>query len=173
MGKARKRRIFTNAVTAIIEKRKEDFCSACSRTPGNDNLVAGLSWDGRYDSSAIDRLIKLFGDNYSMQESDPNLWKAFFRENARYSTICHVCIDSLEQKNLHKDLRHVGASVVATRPGDISSDEESYDDALFYEIEPVIVERTSDEGKMMNKWLQERPPLCCFCEFMCSLKRSP
>ena len=86
-----------------------------------------------------------------MQESDPNLWKAFFRENARYSTICHVCIDSLEQKNLHKDLRHVGSSIVATRPGDISSDEESDDDALFYEIEPVIVERTSDEGKMMSK----------------------
>ena len=86
-----------------------------------------------------------------MQESDPNLWKAFFRENARYSTICHVCIDSLEQKDLHKDLRHVGSSIVATRPGDISSDEEDDDDALFYGTDPVIVERTSDEGKMMSK----------------------
>jgi len=151
LQRARKRRVFSSAVSSIIEKRKEDFCSACSRTPGNDNLVAGLSWDGRYDSSAIDRLIKLFEDNYSMQESDPNLWKAFFRENARYSTICNVCLDSLEQRNLHKDIRHVGASIVATRPGDISSDEESDDDALFYEIEPVIVERSSDEGKMMSK----------------------
>jgi len=150
LQRARKRRVFSSAVSSIIEKRKEDFCSACSRTPGNDNLVAGLSWDGRYDSSAIDRLIKLFEDNYSMQESD-NVWKAFFRENARYSTICYVCLDSLEQKNLHKDLRHVGASIIATRPGDISSDEEDDDDALFYGIEPVIVERSSDEGKMMSK----------------------
>ena len=155
LQKARKRRVFTNAVTAIIEKRKEDHCSACSRTAGNcKTLTAGLAWNGSFDIYAIDSLIKQFEDNYSPEESDPILWKAFFRENARFSTICNICLDQIEQHNLNKDVRHVGAGV-ATRPGDISSDDESDDDdVLFYGIDPVIVVRSSDEGRIMSKWLQ-------------------
>eukprot|EP00580_Thalassiosira_gravida_P005175 CAMPEP_0201653098 /NCGR_PEP_ID=MMETSP0493-20130528/44811_1 /ASSEMBLY_ACC=CAM_ASM_000838 /TAXON_ID=420259 /ORGANISM="Thalassiosira gravida, Strain GMp14c1" /LENGTH=609 /DNA_ID=CAMNT_0048129625 /DNA_START=894 /DNA_END=2723 /DNA_ORIENTATION=- len=151
LQKARKRRVFTQAVAAIIEKRKEDHCSACSRTLGNcKTLTAGLAWNGSFDPYAIDSLIKLFEDNYSPGESSPSLWKAFFRENARYSTICNICLDQMEQQKLHKDVRHVGAGVV-TRPGDISSDDESDDQVLF---DPVIVERSSDEGRMMKKWLK-------------------
>ena len=56
----------------------------------------------------------------------------------------------MEQQKLHKNLRHVGAGVV-TRPGDISSDDESDDQVLF---DPLIVVRSSDEGRMMKKWLQ-------------------
>ena len=151
LQKARKRRVFTQAVTAVIEKRKEDHCSSCSRTLGScKTLTAGLAWNGRFDPYAIDSLIKSFEDNYSPGESNPNLWKAFFRENARFSTICNICLDQMEQQKLHKNVRHVGAGVV-TRPGDISSDDESDDQVLF---DPVIVIRSSGEGIMMNKWMQ-------------------
>ena len=56
----------------------------------------------------------------------------------------------LEQQKLNKNVRHVGAGV-PTRPGDISSDDESDEGDLF---DPVIVERLTDEGKMMSQWLQ-------------------
>ncbi|KAL7555003.1 hypothetical protein ACHAWF_018580 [Thalassiosira exigua] len=149
--KARKRRVFAQAVASLIEKRKEDHCSSCSRTLGACSaLTAGLAWNGHYDPYAIDSLIKQFEDYYSPEESNPNLWKAFFRENARFSTICNICSDEIEQHKLNKNLRHVGAGV-PTRPGDISSDDESDDDGFF---DPVIVARTSDEGQMMRKWLQ-------------------
>ena len=78
------------------------------------------------------------------------MWKAFFQENAKYSTICNICLDQMEQQKLHKDVRHVGAGI-STRPGDISSDDESDDQLLF---DPLIIKRSSDEGRMMKKWLQ-------------------
>ena len=149
--KARKRRVFVQAVAGVIEKRKEDQCTSCSRTLGQCNsLTAGLAWNNRFDQYAIDGLIKLFEDSYSPGESNLDLWKAFFRENARFSTCCNICLDQIEQQKIHKEVRHVGAGAV-TRPGDISSDEESDDDKLF---DPVLVVRSSDEGKMMSKWLQ-------------------
>ena len=154
LQKARKRRVFTQAVLALIEKRKEDHCSTCSRTLGNGGcktLIAGLAWQqSRFDPNAIDSLIKQFEEYYTPGESNPTLWKAFFRENARFSTICNICLDQLEQQKLNKNVRHVGAGV-PTRPGDISSDDESDEGDLF---DPVIVERSTDEGKMMSQWLQ-------------------
>jgi hypothetical protein len=149
--KARKKRIFTAAVEGLIEKRKEDHCTSCSRSAGQcKSLTAGLDWNNKFDHYAIDNLIKEFEDNYSSEETSLDLWKAFFRENARYSTCCNICLDQIEQQKRHKDVRHVGAGVVI-RPGDISSDDESDDDKPF---DPIIVVRSSDEGKMMSKWLQ-------------------
>lgn len=149
--KARKRHIFTAAVEGLIEKRKEDHCTSCSRAADQcKSLTAGLDWNNKFDQYAIDNLIKEFEDNYSSEETSLDLWKAFFRENARYSTCCNICLDQIEQQKRHKDVRRVGAGVVI-RPGDISSDDESDDGKPF---DPVIVVRSSDEGKMMSKWLQ-------------------
>lgn len=151
LQKARKRRIFSKAVSSIIEKRKTDHCLACSRTLSSCSLLnAGLAWDGKFDIYAIDCLIKEFEDKYSPTENDPTLWKSFFRETADFTTICNICLDGIEQQKLHKNVRHVGA-VRPTRPGDISSDDESEDDVFF---DPVIIVRSTKEGEMMNKWLQ-------------------
>jgi hypothetical protein len=145
LQKARKRRVFTKAVSAMIEKRKADHCLVCSRTLSSCSaLSAGLAWDGKFDPNAIDSMIKEFEDKYSPKESDPTLWKAFFRETADFTTICNICLDGIEQKKLHKDVRHVGAGR-PTRPGDISSDDESEDEVYF---DPVILVRSSKEGQM-------------------------
>ncbi len=153
LQKARKRGIFAKAVKPSIERRKEDQCSACSRTVGSCKILhAGLGKNGRFDPYAIDGLIKEFEQNYSPQESDPVLWKAFFRERAQFMTICNICLDQIEQQKLHKDVRHVGAGR-PTRPGDISSDDDS-DEEDDFPFEPIAVPRSSNEGAMMSKWLQ-------------------
>ena len=64
--KARKRRVFTQAVAGVIEKRNEDQCTSCSRTLGQcKSLTAGLAWNNWFDQYAIDGLIKLFEHSYS------------------------------------------------------------------------------------------------------------
>ena len=149
LQKARKRRVFTKAISTIIEKRKSDHCLVCSRTLSScSTLSAGLAWDGKFDPNAIDGMIKVFEEKYSPTESDPTLWKAFFRETAEFTTICNICLDGVEQNKLHKDVRHVGAGR-PSRPGDISSDDESEDEVYF---EPVILVHSSKEGQIMKKW---------------------
>ena len=150
LQKARKRRVFTKAVANLIEKRKDDHCLACSRTLSNcSSLVAGLSWDGCYSPNAIDDYIKEFESKYSPDETDPSLWKSYFRETAKFTTICNICLDGIEQQKLHKEVHHVGAGRL-TRPGDISSDDESEDEVIY---DPIILVRSSKEGEMMSKWL--------------------
>ncbi len=149
--KARKQCVFRQIVAPIIEKRKEDHCSSCSRSLEQcESLTAGLACNGRFDPAAIDSLMKLFEDSYSRAESSQVLWKSFFLENAGFSTICNVCLDQIERDKLHKQLRPVGYGV-PSRPEDISSDDESEDERLF---DPVCVSRSSDEGKMMLMWLE-------------------
>jgi hypothetical protein len=101
------------AVAGVIEKRKEDQCTSCSRTLGQcKSLTADLAWNNRFDHYEIDGLIKLFEDSYSPGESNLDLWKGFFRENARFSTCCNICLSQIEQQKLHKDVHHVGAGAV-------------------------------------------------------------
>jgi len=57
-------------------------------------------------------------------------------------------MDKLEQERLKREARLPGAGR-ATRPDDISSDEED-EEVIF---DPMVVTRASGEGKMMSKWL--------------------
>jgi hypothetical protein len=107
-----------------------------------------MAWKGQPDLQAVDRLIAGFENQYSPDELDPGLWKAYFRANAEYCTRCTKCEDAMEQERLLSASRTPGASRIS-RPQDISSDEEEDD----IEFEPVVVTRTSPEGLMMSKWL--------------------
>jgi hypothetical protein len=150
LQKARKRRVFTKAVSDLVNKRKEDHCSCCSRTLSTcSSLTAGLSWDGKFDVNAIDHYIKGFESKYSSDESDLSLWKAFFRETADFLTICNICLNGIVQQKLHKEVRPLG-DARPTRAGDISSDDES-DDAVHYD--PLVLTRASNEGVLLTKWL--------------------
>lgn len=72
-----------------------------------------------------------------MNELDGGLWRAYFRLHAQYCTRCDICLVS-------------AAADAMPRAQDVSSDEEDDDD---FEFDPVVVSRTSAEGKMMSKWL--------------------
>eukprot|EP00957_Ditylum_brightwellii_P000318 24989-Ditylum_brightwellii.AAC.1 len=124
LSKARKRRSFGRVVSGIIQDHKEDKCSLCARTKETcASLVGGLSKGGLRDPYAIDDLITQFEQKYSINENDPNMWKAFFRSKAEYVTVCNLCIDRLEQEKLTRHIRYPGADRL-TRSGDISSDDE-------------------------------------------------
>mmetsp|Transcript_751 Transcript_751/g.1598 ORF Transcript_751/g.1598 Transcript_751/m.1598 type:complete len:1761 (+) Transcript_751:28-5310(+) len=149
LEKARKRRAFNKLVTGIIQSHKEAACNVCSRNEDNGAILSvGLATNGEFDQYAIDRLIGEFEQQYSVNEKDPNLWKAFFRSKAQYITRCNYCLDRLEQERLKREAKLPGAGR-PTRPDDISSDEED-DEVVF---DQVFVTSASNEGKMMSKWL--------------------
>ena len=150
LSKARKRRAFGKLIRGIIDQHKKPNCEICGRNPEKNfvKLIAHLATKGAPDDRALDRLIAMFENQYGVNELDPQLWKAFFRSQAEYATRCTICQDSVAQDRMNKQGRAPGADI-PTRPGDISSDEED-DDVIF---EPIIVTRTSPEGRMMSKWL--------------------
>ena len=107
-----------------------------------------MATKGEPDITALDKLIAGFEDQFSTDELDPNIWKAYFRANAEYCTRCSLCEDSLAQERMLHASKAPGPGH-ATRPQDISSDEDE-DDAMF---DPLVVTRSSPEGRMMSKWL--------------------
>lgn len=145
LAKARKRRAFSKLVKGIIEQHKKVNCDVCGRNPElhGVRLQVFLATDGAPDNYAIDRLIGQFEYQYGENELDPILWKAFFRAHAEYCTRCNICLESAEQ------VASAEGKTRLTRPQDISSDEDE-DEVLF---EPLVVSRTSNEGRMMSKWL--------------------
>jgi len=150
LKKARKRRVFGLLVEGYIQNQKQDKCSTCSRDEKMcTSLRVGLARDGLFDPYAIDYIIEKFDERYSKTENDPNLWKSFFRSNAEFSTICNVCTNRIERNKLNRDIRFPGQGRL-TRPDDISSDEDEEE----LRFDPLIINRFSDEGKMMCKWLE-------------------
>jgi len=151
LAKARKRRAFSKLVRGIVDQNRKMACEQCGRTVEKNNvtLTPHMATSGEPDIGAIDRLIAGFEMQYSVDELNPQLWKAYFRAHAEYCTRCNICEDSIEQDRLMKaSSKEPGAGRV-TRPQDISSDED--DDEI--EFEPVVVTRTAPEGRMMSKWL--------------------
>merc|ERR1711871_1035308 len=150
LSKARKRRAFGNLIRGIIDQHKKNSCEICGRSEERNavRLVAHLAIKGIPDIGALDGLISQFENQYGVNELDPQLWKAFFRSQAEYATRCTVCEDAVAQDRMNKQGRMPG-QILPTRPGDVSSDEED-DDVTF---DPIIVTRTSPEGRMMSKWL--------------------
>lgn len=148
---ARKRMQFSKSVENLVEKKKMEHCSSCSAAWNScEFLKAGLAnVSGEYDPYAIDDLIRQFESSYSAEETDLTLWKSFFRNQARYATICNVCLDKVEQKARKKNVVYPGEGVVATRPGDISSDDSDDESKGF---DSLIILRSSDEGQMLQKW---------------------
>merc|ERR1711991_125997 len=107
-----------------------------------------IATKGKPDIGALDNLIRAFEEQYGVDELEPQLWKAFFRSQAEFATRCNICEDAVAQNRMLLAGRAPGPQR-PTRPEDISSDE-SDDEVQF---EPIIVTRTSPEGRMMSKWL--------------------
>jgi hypothetical protein len=150
LAKARKRRAFSKLVRGIVDQNKKSACEKCGRTVSENGvrLVCHIATRGQPDTTAMDRHITGFEMQYSVNELDPNLWKAYFRAHAEYCTRCNICEDAVEMDKLMQQGRAPGAGNI-TRPQDISSDED--EDEI--EFDPLVVTRTSPEGRMMSKWL--------------------
>ena len=99
------------------------------------------------DAHALDALIAAFEAEFGVDETNPDLWKSFFRSHATFITRCEHCIDRLEQMRL--GLVQRPGTMRPTRAGDVSTDEED-EEVIF---DPMVVSRVSSEGRMMSKWL--------------------
>lgn len=150
LQKARKRRIFTETVSGIIDKRKDDHCHSCFQTGSYDSLTTGLAWEGEYSASAIDNLVHLFEDNYGPEECSPDLWKSFFRKHAIFYTICSDCT-----KKTHKSSRVSALLHDTTRSEGVSSDEETDSQAEEDNtaMDLIRFDPATTEGTMLSHWL--------------------
>lgn len=151
LHKARKRRSFGKCVASIIQGHKKGHCSVCSKLEDKvGHLISGLSMNGIYDPYALDSIISSFEKTYSENENDPTLWKSYFKKKADFITICNLCTDKLDKAKIEEKVSGTPGVNRPTRPGDISSDDEE-DDVTF---DLLVIGRTSNEGKMLGKWLE-------------------
>ena len=112
-------------------------------------LVCTLATNGKPDKNAIDDLIAGFEDAYGPNERDVNLWKAYFRGHAEFITVDQAILDANERERVARQSQRPPGAGRATRADDVSSDSEEEDCAF----DPLVVVRTSSEGRMLSKWL--------------------
>ena len=135
LAKARKRRAFGKLVPCALPRAGGACCAVCGRSA---------------DAGAVDRLIAGFEERYGAEESDVDLWQAYVRGNGEDVARCSLCVERWEQgAPLQQTRRAAGHAAGRAARSDISSDEE--DDEVAFE--PVPVPRSSDEGRMLSKWL--------------------
>merc|ERR1711871_1133091 len=148
---ARRRRALKKLAEGTIKRACGDTCALCGCTTAAGNVMrCDLAKDGRASDHAIDDLIKGFEVKYPGRKFEPNLWTSYFRAEAQFITRCQKCVNKLEQARANKIRKHTGAGR-QTRADDISDDEDDEEEHVIFE--PMVVTRTSAEGKMMSKWL--------------------
>merc|ERR1711871_948409 len=148
---ARRRRALKKLVEGTIRRACGDTCALCGCTTAAGNVMrCDLALDGRASDHAIDQLIKGFEAKFPGRKFEPNLWSSYFRAEAQFITRCQKCVNKLEQARANKIKRHTGAGR-QTRADDISDDSDDEEEHIIFE--PMVVTRTSAEGKVMSKWL--------------------
>eukprot|EP00945_MAST-04E_sp_MAST-4E-sp1_P006724 g6724.t1 len=151
LERARMRRKLHKLVQGTIKRAVTDTCALCGRTTASGaRMRCDLAMDGRADDYALDKLIKGYEETYPDREFDPNLWQSYFRQHASFITRCEQCINLAEQAKKKAPSRRPGKGR-GTRAQDISDDDDSDEEQAVFE--PMVVTRTSVEGKAMSKWL--------------------
>ena len=95
------------------------------------------------------RVFAGFEEAYGPNERDVNLWKAYFRGHAEFITVDQAILDANERERVARQSQRPPGAGRATRADDVSSDSEEEDCAF----DPLVVVRTSSEGRMLSKWL--------------------
>ena len=148
LAKARKRRLFMQSVSDLIQSNTQPACSSCSRGKSScQSLNVHICRNGRYDPTAVDYLISRFEKDFPSSQNDVMLWKSFFRQNAEVMTLCNIC---LTRSIANPDTNKQGNEERLTRPGDISSDEDDEENVFF---EPLVIDHFSPHGRLLSKWL--------------------
>merc|ERR1711937_996118 len=151
LERARMRRKLYKLVKGTIDRSVTDTCALCGRTTASGaKMRCDLSLDGKADDYALDVLIAGYEKTYPDREFDPNLWSSYFRQHASFITRCEQCINLAEQSRKPPPGRMPGAGR-KTRAQDFSDDDDEDEDQAVFE--PMVVTRTSVEGKVMSKWL--------------------
>jgi len=152
--KARQRSAFFKLVRGYIEKQTGDSCGQCGRNQQSGvEMHAELAFENQPDPRSLDKLIAEYEVVYPGKSFDGALWQSFFRGHAQFFTRCKVCLDQFRQAELMKKKAQLvqPGNGRAARSGDISSDEDDSEDEEMYE--PIVVSRSSVEGRALAKWL--------------------
>tara|TARA_B110000090_G_C13395498_1_gene451072 strand:- start:637 stop:3744 length:3108 start_codon:yes stop_codon:yes gene_type:complete len=149
---ARRRRALKKLIEGTIKRACGDTCALCGRTTaGGHEMRCNLAKDGKANDHAIDDLIKGFELKFPGRKFEPNLWTSYFRAEASFITRCGSCVNKMEAAADAKRVKtHVGKGR-QTRADDISDSDDDEDEQVIFE--PMVVTRTSAEGKVMSKWL--------------------
>ena len=151
LEKARMRRKLYKLVKGTIDRSVTDTCALCGRTTASGaKMRCDLSLDGKADDYALDVLIAGYEKTYPDREFDANLWSSYFRQHASFITRCEQCINLAEQSRKVPPGRRPGQGR-KTRAQDFSDDDDDDEEQAVFE--PMVVTRTSVEGKVMSKWL--------------------
>ena len=139
-------------IEGTIKRACGDTCALCGRTTaGGHEMRCNLAKDGKANDHAIDDLIKGFELKFPGRKFEPNLWTSYFRAEASFITRCGSCVNKMEAAADAKRVKtHVGKGR-QTRADDISDSDDDEDEQVIFE--PMVVTRTSAEGKVMSKWL--------------------
>jgi heme/copper-type cytochrome/quinol oxidase subunit 4 len=149
---ARRRRALKKLIDGTIKRACGDTCALCGRTTaGGHEMRCNLAKDGKASDHAIDDLIKGFELKFPGRKFEPNLWTSFFRQEASFITRCSNCVNKMDAAaDAKKVKRHTGGGR-QTRADDITDSDDEDDEQVVFE--PMVVTRTSAEGKVMSKWL--------------------
>ncbi len=160
LTKARKRLTFSLLVEGITQNNLTSACALCNNPPSSigdsveRKLTVSLATGGEANAHAIDELIAGFEKNYGLGNMDENLWKSYFRSNAKFITTCNKCMESLRHTKTHDFVTASmhGKERQQTRAVDISSDEDENENNNG-RFEVIRITHNSPVGRMMTKWL--------------------
>ena len=150
LSRARKRRTYHKLVVGIMENAKKDQCDQCNRhVDSGFTMSVQVARNGQPEPNEMDSLIAGFELELGDAPFHPNLWQSYFRRYATFYTRCNICLDQVEQaRQRRKLIRHPGQGR-GTRADDVSSDE----DFEGVQFDPLMVARSSVEGRLLTKWL--------------------
>ncbi|KAG7401111.1 hypothetical protein PHYBOEH_002994 [Phytophthora boehmeriae] len=157
LARARKRRTFAKLIAGIVAANRQSECGVCGkREDGGYTLHVDLAaQDGakEHDPRAFDRLIDGFENEHGAQEMDADLWKAYFRKNAAFLTLCNICLTARQQAIGNRGPNKLVAGMRKLRADEFSSDEGSDEDSGDVPFAPIVVARGAPEGRVLTKWL--------------------
>lgn len=113
IAKARNRRSYGSVVATVLASNKQEICENCRSDASNERVLTNWLLDitGKcLNRNAMDELIDTFEVTYGSQESGSDLWKAYFRKEAKYMTLCDPCHNALEKDEFRSRLHMSGSS---------------------------------------------------------------
>eukprot|EP01029_Cantina_marsupialis_P009699 TRINITY_DN2249_c0_g1_i2.p1 TRINITY_DN2249_c0_g1~~TRINITY_DN2249_c0_g1_i2.p1 ORF type:complete len:4493 (+),score=1584.60 TRINITY_DN2249_c0_g1_i2:343-13821(+) len=148
--RAKRRLLYGKLVKGIIKNSCKDECELCHKTTDMGAIMqADLLLDGEPHPRALEKIMEAYEAERDGKTFDADLWKAFFRKNAKFITRCDTCRNSVQDKKRHRTAARMPGEGRKTRAADISSDE-SEEEEVF---EPMVIARNAVEGRTVIKWL--------------------
>ena len=156
LQQARRRLVYSKAITDIMEASKRSVCDSCGRVQSEQvQLKVKLGVAGVVDSMAIDKLIAAFEAAQQMDEDalEVDAWKAFVRSHAEFVMQCNLCEKEAVKEKEKRRRQNLYGAIAQERVAAQQAANDSEDEVADVAFEPVSVNRQGVVGSIMSKWL--------------------